>query len=151
MELEEAIKSGDLGRAEALILDEPILSSQPTSMGVSALLFALYYQQRPIADAIAASREIDLFEASALGNDEVISRLAIPSNVDAFSRDGFTALGYAAYFGNEEACKALIHAGANPNIKSNNGLGVLPHHSALSNDNPVIAKLVIEAGGDPNE
>lgn len=121
-------------------------------MGVTALMMALYYGKQEIARAIANTREMNPFEATALG-DVVQVQMALkraPVSVDDVSTDGFTMLGFAAFFGHDAIVEILLHSGANPNKKSENSLGVLPLHSALAGDHQSVSRLLIEHETDIN-
>jgi ankyrin repeat protein len=73
-----------------------------------------------------------------------------PTSVNSFSKDGFTALGLAAYFSNEEIVKLLISRGANVNTPAQNGFNVFPIHSAVASGNVNITKMLINAGANVN-
>lgn len=118
--------------------------------GVSAILWAIYYGQAPVARIIADARcgKVDIFEATALGDRHVLADLikAHPESVNEYSADGFTPLGLAAYFGHREIVDDLLKAGADPTLASKNPLGVIPLHSALSGGHKEIARALIESG-----
>ncbi|MFY9270455.1 MAG: ankyrin repeat domain-containing protein [Candidatus Manganitrophaceae bacterium] len=73
---------------------------------------------------------------------------------DAFSPDGFTPLGLAAFLGQKEVVERLLEHGADPNAPSKNAARAWPLHSALAH--PVreislsIAKMLVARGGDVN-
>ncbi len=151
-DFESAIKAGNVDAVQRQIEKVPALAGQPTSMGVTTVLLALYYGHAEVAAMLAAARTIDGFEAAALG-DTTSLRVALKGNADyvnGTSADGFTMLGYAAYFGNAEAVEALLESGADPNQTSDNALGVAPLHSALSADHRAVAKLLIAHGANVN-
>jgi hypothetical protein len=52
----DAIRQGDRGQAAMLLQQHPEFAEARTEHGVSALLFALYHQQREMASLIAAGR-----------------------------------------------------------------------------------------------
>lgn len=148
----ELAKKGDRAQVARALASNPAMANAKTD-GVSAILWAVYYGQAPIARVIADARgSIDIFEAAALGDQHVMSELITqdPESVNDYSADGFTPLGLAAYFGHLEMVKQLLKAGANPNLPSKNGLGVIPLHSALSNGAKEIARVLVEAGSDVN-
>jgi ankyrin repeat protein len=151
-EFVELAKNGDRAAVEKALASNSALA-RAKSDGVSAILWAVYHGQAPIARVIADARgSIDIFEAAALGDEHVMSSL-ISQDAEAvndFSADGFTPLGLAAYFGHLEMVKMLLKAGANPNLQSRNGLGVIPLHSALSNGAKEIARVLVEGGSDVN-
>ncbi len=149
----ELIKSGDEnGVMEAAAADPSLARSKIN--GVSLILLAIYYGHQTIAQRLidAAGGEINLFEAAASGN---VPRLQAcieqnPNGVDVFSADGFTALGYAAFFGHLESVELLLESGADPNLKSNNKESVPPLNSAVANGSEAIVERLLQAGADPN-
>ncbi|WP_316809727.1 ankyrin repeat domain-containing protein [Pedobacter heparinus] len=152
-DLETLIETGNKPEIFDLLTKDPALASKTTSHGISPVLLACYYRKPEIAALIANfSTSIDLFEASALGKLPEATLLAEknPELVNSFSRDGFTALGLAAYFGNEEIARLLISKGAEVNIPANNGFNVFPIHSAVAAKNYNITKMLINAGAKVN-
>src|SRR5512132_1762310 len=95
---------------------------------------------------------MSLFEAATVGDGEYLeSRLSRDaSGVNAFSSDGFTALGFAAFFGHLDAAGALLRHGGDPSLASKNPLGVMPLHSALSGGHKELVRLLVEAGSPVN-
>jgi ankyrin repeat protein len=152
-ELIAAVKQGDLAKVGQLLQSNPGLASAKDDNGLSAVLLAIYYGQPDIAKRLARDRDdLSIFESTALGKLDRIEELvkAIPESVNAVSTDGFTPLGYAAYFGHLEAARMLLEHGANPNVVSKNDLSVAPLHSALAGGQTAIALLLIEKGANTN-
>jgi ankyrin repeat protein len=152
MEFFEAIKAGNAAEAMAM-LDANAELAEAESGGVSAPMLALYYGHGELAAQLAAKKgSLSIWEAAALGDKRALQAAyrSRPDLIDAHSPDGFTALGFAAYFGRLEIVAALLDLGANPNVKSTNGLGVAPLHSALAGGQSAIALLLIEGGSDLN-
>src|SRR5436853_2809849 len=97
-----AVKAGSAPEVQTLLTAEPALAQARTEGGVSAVLLAIYYGHAPVGAQILAARgPADLYEAAALGQAAQVSALldAAPEQVNAFSLDGFHALGLAAFFG----------------------------------------------------
>ena len=123
---------------------------------MSDVLEAMYRGDREEAERLASGRELDVFEASALGRTERLRELldADPSLANAWADDGFQPLGLASFFGNAAAARVLLDHGADVNSPSRNQMKVMPLHSAAAAQNPdvryEIAKLLLEAGADPN-
>jgi len=146
----EAVKAGDEAAVEAMLSRDAALAATDAD-GVPLTLLALYYGHAKISDAIARLKpEHSLFEAAARGELDRIRVRAAGANLNAYSVDGFTALGFAAYFGQKEAVAALLELGADPNRASANPMGVAPLHSALSARNDEIVDLLLAKGADPN-
>ena len=123
---------------------------------MSDILQAIYRGDRAEAERLAAVKELDVFEASALGRTERLAELlgADPQLANAWAEDGFQPLGLASFFGHEDAARLLVGRGAEVNSASRNPMRVMPLHSAAAAQDPVvrfsIAKLLLEAGADPN-
>lgn len=148
-ELLQAVRTGDLDKVDELLNATPALASAKDENGVSAIMMAVYMGQPDIARRLARDRDdLSIFEATVLGRIERIAELveAIPEAVNAISPDGFTPLGFAAYFGRIEAVNLLLAKGANPNVVSKNPLGVAPIHSALAGGQTAIALLLLNGG-----
>lgn len=152
-DLETLIETNSKQEIFDLLSQNPALAGKDTSHGISPVLLACYYKKPDIAALIAGfGPKINLFEASALGRLEEAALLIDqdPDVVNTFSKDGFTALGLAAYFGNEEMAKLLISRNAEVNIPANNGFNVFPIHSAVSARNYNITRMLIDAGANVN-
>jgi uncharacterized protein len=123
---------------------------------MSDVLQAVYRGDRDEAERLARGRELDVFEASALGRTERVRELvdADPSLANAWADDGFQPLGLASFFGQPETARVLVERGADVNSASRNQMKVMPLHSAAAARDPQvryeIAELLLEAGADPN-
>lgn len=151
-EILAAAKSGDTATLERLLEKDPAAACAEED-GVSALMWAIYHGQSAAAERLASAKgRLTLYEAAALGDiEEIESRLAEdPSQINLHSPDGFTPLGFAAYFGRIGAVGVLLDHGADPNIVSQNALGVAPLHSALAGGQSAIAMLLLKGGANPN-
>ena len=118
----------------------------------SDLLLALYAgDSERAAELRAATPELDVFEAAALGDlDQLRGRL---DQVDDGSDDGFTPLHYAAFFGHPDAVGVLIEAGADIEAPSRNtefAVDARPLHSAAAARQHEACRVLLEAGADPN-
>jgi uncharacterized protein len=124
---------------------------------MSELLQALYSGQRDrVNELLKDDPELDVFEAAALGRTDRLHELVDtdPSLANAWAEDGFQPLGLASFFGHAEAARLLVERGAAVNSASRNSMKVMPLHSAAATLDPdvryEIAKLLLEAGADPN-
>jgi ankyrin repeat protein len=123
---------------------------------MSDVLEAIYRGDSDEAERLAAGRELDIFEASALGRTGRVRDLvdADPSLANAWADDGFQPLGLASFFGHAETARVLVEHGAEVNSASRNPMRVMPLHSAAAAQDPdvryEIAKLLLDAGADPN-
>ena len=147
----EAIRTGDVALVRTLVANAPSLLAAPTEFGVSPLLTAIYVGQGEVAQAIAELAPPSFFEACALGDLASVTRhlAESPKLIGEFSSDGFTGLGYAAFFGHSQITQFLLQEGAQPNMRSRNALGVMPLHSALAGGHLEIARDLLAGGSDP--
>src|SRR6266540_5996380 len=104
---------------------------------MSDLLQAIYRGDRDEAERLAADRELDVFEASALGRTERLRELldTDPPLANAWADDGFQPLGLASFFGHVDAARLLVERGAEVNSASRNAMKVMPLHSAVAAGN----------------
>lgn len=152
-ELIKAIEANEPTIVEQLISSQPELASAKLSSGLSTLLLASYYRHQELVDILLKNRsQIDIHEASALGQTALVDELLYcePFSVNSFSVDGFTPLGYACYFGHYDTAKLLIDCGANVNQSSNNDFKVSPIHSAVANQSEDITQLLINHKANVN-
>jgi uncharacterized protein len=149
----DKVKKGDDEEVSRMLDANPSLANAADNHGVSPLMLALYYGHRSTAETLSRRKgSLDLFEAAALGATGQLLEILKnhPERANDVSLDGFTALGFAAYFGQSEAARLLLQAGADPNLRSQNALSVMPLHSALSACHFDVARILIEAGADIN-
>lgn len=152
-QLFEAIRRGDGEEAQRLITHNRQLANATDANGLSALITAVYYQQRGIVQSLrAADAEIDLFAAAAIGHlPEVEAHYRWnPKTVNWVARDGFTPLQLACFFGQEEVARYLLERGADVHAVSRNAMGIQPIHAAVAGRNAAIVAAVIGAGADVN-
>lgn len=148
----QAVKLGDVTAVQSSLSAEPWLADADLG-GISALMLAFYYGKAEVGQIIAGARsELNLFEAVVVGDLEKVDAAleAQPDLLNAHSSDGFTALGFAAYFGRLEVAAHLLGKGADPNIASTNPLEVVPLHSALAGGHSALAILLLQAEADPD-
>ena len=149
----DAIRHADLDGARSALAADPGVADATDEGGVSALMTALYYRQREIAEAIADVRtDLDIFEVTGLGRREELEAVLGRGLVDlaATSPDGFTALHYAAFFGHADLVSVLVAAGAPVGAVAANPTRVQPLHSAVAARSPGSVRRLLDAGADPN-
>lgn len=117
----------------------------------SDLMGFLYRGDRPAAVLLARERDLDVFEAAALGALEVLIERCEEdaSRVNAYAEDGWTPLHLAAFFGNLDIARELLRRGAVIDARSRSG-NVTPLQSACAGDHTLLASLLIAAGADVN-
>lgn len=151
--LEEYIESGDSFAMDNLLHNNPSLATQKTSHDISPLLLACYYHKLQIVKVLLKHIDkVDIYEAAAVGliNEAAEIIEADPSQLSSYSNHGFTALGMACHFGNEEIVRHLLLKGADPNQTSDNGYNVNPLYTAVNANFDAIAKLLVEGGAEVN-
>jgi len=149
----EALDAGETETLRALIAADPALAGASRADGMSAVLWARYrFDLDALAILLAAEPALDAFEAAAVGDEiRLGATLAMdPALATAFSTDGFTALGLAAFFGHPGCVRMLLAAGADPNAASQNPMRVAPLHSALAGRHTAIAAALLDAGANVN-
>jgi ankyrin repeat protein len=153
----ELLQSGDLNGLRRLLEQDSAASESRDATGVSLLMRALYRGQRDLAELIASKKKaLDQFEAASLGRldnlkksiGEEIRRES--TAINARSKDGFTALHFACYFGQPAAARVLIENGAAVDALAANPTQVMPLHSAASARNLEAVRLLLEHGAPVN-
>jgi uncharacterized protein len=148
-----AIKTRDEALLRALVDGDAGLLTLPSPMGVSPVLFAVYYGRPDMARVLVElGTPLSVFEAAALGDEAALTRGldADPTLVNGVSGDGFSPLGLAAFFGHAGVAEALLSRGADVNAVSRNAMRVQPLHSAVAGGHAGLARALVMAGADVN-
>ncbi|MCB8984629.1 MAG: ankyrin repeat domain-containing protein [Ardenticatenaceae bacterium] len=148
-----AVAAGNLAEVQRLLTANPQLANVLEPQRIPVLFTALYRGYDEIATALqAAGATLDLFAATAVGRlDLVQQELAdYPEDVNEYSRDGFTPLQLACYFGHEEMALWLIDHGADVQATAKNDLKIQPIHAAAANGSLLILRALLAAGADAN-
>jgi ankyrin repeat protein len=126
---------------------------------MSDVLHAIYRGDREEAERLAAAKELDVFEASALGRTERVRELleADPSLVNAYGDDGFHPVGLASFFGHVDTARLLYEHGADANqVARNERIQTAAIHAAAAAEGKdevaryELVKLALDHGADPN-
>jgi ankyrin repeat protein len=119
---------------------------------VSEIMQALYRGDEARARELAETAELDIFEAASLGRSDRVRELLDRdrSLTTARADDDFTALHYAAFFGDADSAQLLVDHGADVNAFADNEIGVHPLNSAAAARNVAVARILLEHGADPN-
>jgi ankyrin repeat protein len=154
----ELLREGDADGLRRLLEQDPAAADARDPAGVSLLMHSLYRGRRDLAELIASKKEgLDIFEATALGRldrlkEHLRDAAAMNSHsidsrsIDMRSKDGFTALHFACFFGQPEAARLLLESGAAVDAVAANPMQVMPLHSAASARNLEAARLLLEHG-----
>lgn len=157
----ELLKSGDPNGLRRVLELDPGASEARDATGVSLLMQCLYRGQRDLAELIAGKKKLDIFEAAALGHVERLKTCITDADsrdasvagsraLDSPSKDGFTALHFACFFGQPEAARLLLQHGAAVDAVAANPTRVMPLHSAASARNLEAAQLLVARGAPLN-
>ncbi len=148
-----AVQAGDVENVKELLAQDASLAKARDANGMSALMLAKYRMSPPLVEAIATHRrDLDIFEAAALGRDREVADLLSRDRglAKAFAPDGFTALHLACFFASEESARHLLTGGADPNAVAKNPTNLRPLHSAAAGRKESIVRMLLDAGADPN-
>ncbi|HKM84626.1 MAG TPA: ankyrin repeat domain-containing protein [Terriglobales bacterium] len=153
----ELLQAGDADGLRRLLEQDPTASEARGANGVSLLMHSIYRGRRDLADLIASKKKVlDIFEATSLGRIERLKqcireeRSRDASAINSPSKDGFTALHFACFFGQPEAARLLLESGAAVDAVAANPTQVMPLHSAASARNLEAARLLLEHGAPVN-
>jgi uncharacterized protein len=111
-------------------------------------MFARYHGRVELVDAIREyAGPLDVFEAATVGD---LGRLRAlldedEAQVRELSADGFTALHFAAFFGQPAAVELLLERGAHAAAVSQNPMRVMPLHSAAAVRDIESSRLLLDA------
>jgi uncharacterized protein len=153
----DLLKAGDAEGLRQLLEQTPTSSEARDASGVSLLMHCIYRGRLDLAELVASKRRaLDIFEAASLGRtdrlNELISDASVANSysVNSYSKDGFTALHFACFFGQPKAAKLLIDRGTAVDAVATNPTKVMPLHSAASARNLEAARLLLEHGAPVN-
>ena len=144
----ELLQAGDADGLRRLLEQDPAASEARDSSGVSLLMHSIYRGRRDLAELIASTKKaLDIFEATSLGRlDRLKQCFRDATAINSRSKDGFTALHFACFFGQPESARLLIEDGAAVDAVAANPMQVMPLHSAASARNLEAARLLLERG-----
>ena len=149
-----AIASGKVTEVREMLSADQSLASVEATDGTSALLYAVYQRQPQIVAVLLPYRrtQLTIFESAAVGETARIQALLRndPKLANALSRDGFTPLHLASFFGQVDSVELLISAGANLETHSRNTLNATPLQSALAAHQLRVAEKLLVNHANPN-
>ncbi len=140
-------------KSAAEILDKtPEAASGRGRDGESPLLTALYRGKAEIAARIAEHRDIDLFEAAALGRADMIAKLHdAGASLSGRSFDGWSALHLAAFMGHANVVHELLTRSAPVDAISENSSANTPLCAAIAGHcSRDVVVMLLDAGADVN-
>ncbi len=148
----DLLRAGDADGLRRLLKDNSAAAEAVDENGVSLLMHCVYRGRRDLAGVIGRKKmSIDIYEAAALGDSGALMRFAgQPQELKSHSKDGFTALHFACFFGQPDAAKWLIANGAPVDTVAANPTLVTPLHSAASARNLEAARALLNQGASVN-
>jgi ankyrin repeat protein len=148
---------GAVDQVNSALKEYPGLASIRDAGGVSVIALTVYSGKLALAREIAAVRaELDIFEAACVGDVRRVESLAEATreSVNSVSPDGFSPLGFAAFFGHADLLESLIRQGADVNAPARNAMKVCPLHSAAAHSDQAkavgLARSILASGAGPN-
>ena len=154
MNIFELIDAGDEDALRDELDLDPDLAGTRNADGLSPVLYALYNGKSELVEPLLdANPSLDVFDSAAVGRTRGLEELldGEPELARSWSKDGFTALHLAAFFGEEEAARILLERGAEVNLVARNAsIHATALHSAAAGSHPGIVKLLLDHGADPN-
>jgi len=136
----------------------PAYTTQADELGwnrrqTSPVREALYRGDGAAAEAAAEGVDLDVFDAAALGRVERLRELLDddPELVQRLSDDGFTPLHFACFSGSGDAVRLLVEREAPlERLAEAPFARVRPLGTAIFAGQPEAARILLEAGADPN-
>ena len=151
-ELIDAVQKGD-SKTVAALLDEDRSLLSAKSGNVSAVVLALYHQHPEIAQLFTQRGvKLSLPDSCAAGDTKRALELLDrdPSQINAYSDDGYPILGLAIFFRHPELARKLIERGADVNAAAKNPQRVAPVHAAVTVGDRETMRSLLEHGANPD-
>lgn len=152
-DLFDAIRAGDADRVRALVDADPQLVNRRNERGHSPVLIALYHQKKEIVALLLAHRPtLDLYDACSVGDTARVRELVDgdPSQLNAYTTDGFFPLGLAAFFGQPDTVRFLLDRGADVTVVARNPMKVQALHAAAASRKIETVRMLLDAGAPVN-
>jgi hypothetical protein len=140
----DLIDAGDVQGVRDVLASDPGAAAGHDENGLTVLMRAAY-RGGDVFDAVrAVNPPLEPFDRIMVGESE---DLPAP---DAWTPDGFTPLHIAAFANNVGAARALLEAGADPNVYATASFAqVTPLGTCRFADADDVAELLLEHGADP--
>jgi ankyrin repeat protein len=140
----ELIDSGDAQGVSNLLSTDPGAAAEHVENGLTVLMRAAYRGGDVFEAVRAANPPLEPFDRIMVGESD-----GLPAP-DAWTPDGFTPLHIAAFAHNVEAARALLGAGADPNVYATASFApVTPLGTCAFSGADDVAELLVAHGADP--
>ena len=138
----ELIDAGDAAGLRELLARDPDAAAARDEQGLTVVMRAAY---RGLTDVVLeADPPLEPFDRIVVGKS---TGLPAP---DAWTPDGFTPLHIAAFVDNVDAARALLDAGADPNVYATASFArVTPLGTCRFANADRVRELLLERGADP--
>lgn len=149
----DLLKEKNTSELVKLLKQDPSLLNFRDSRGATILMLAFYFRNADLSNYILSVRQpIDVYEATIAGDLVAVRKFLSADGMilNKHSADGFTALGFSAFFDKPAVARYLLNAGADPNIPSSNGFKVAPLHSSVAAKSLEITQMLLDHGAKPN-
>ena len=145
----ELLQAGEADGLCRILKQDPAASEARDTAGVSLLMHCIYRGRRDLAEVIASRKlALDIFEAASLGRLDRLRQCVMDGSViNSRSKDGFTALHFAGFFGQPEAARLLLAHEAPVNARQQGGW--VPIHAAAQNGDRPMVELLLRHRADP--
>jgi ankyrin repeat protein len=141
----ELIDTGDAQGVRDLLASDPGAAAGHDENGLTVLMRAAYRGGDVFEAVRAANPPLEPFDRIMVGES---TDLPAP---DAWTADGFTPLHIAAFARNVEAARALLEAGADPNVMATASFArVTPLGTCAFAGATEVAELLLAHGADPS-
>jgi len=144
MTIFELIDAGDAPGLRELLARDPAAAAAHDGQGLTVLMRAAYRGGEVFAAVRAAEPPLEPFDRIMVGESD-----GLPAP-DARTPDGFTPLHLAAFAHNAAAARALLEAGADPNVLATASFAqVTPLGTCAFAGANEVARVLLEHGADP--
>ena len=151
--LHAAIAAGDEEVVRGLVDARPELAGERNAAGLRCCRRSTTASATSSTCCSTRNPSLDVFDAAAVGRVRGLEALLAGDAelARAWSPDGFTALHYAAFFGEAQSARLLLESGAEVGVVARNeNIHVTPLHSAAAGGHAELVRLLLENGADPN-
>ena len=149
----DAIRAGETGKVNAMIVADPGLLSAKDENGMGAFVVAKYSRRNDVAALLLEKGvELDIFAACMAGAEERVVELIShhPDLTKSYSSDGWTPLHLAGFFNQPALIEALLTYGAEVNARARNQMANAPIHAAAAGRSRDSVRILLEHGADAN-